>query len=55
MKIEVFKVGGDNDGAILYETNDEWDAILWARKYEEQHGNCVGIINTETGKLSENW
>ena len=64
-KIVVHVVGngkGWKDGQELYRTNDEWDAILFARKFladneQELHEvwGSLNIIHTETGKLSENW
>lgn len=64
-KILVHVVGNSEhwyDGQELYRTDDEWDAITFARKWNEEHGNelhevwgGLNIVNEETGITSENW
>ena len=55
----VRRVGGENDGEMIGAFDDETDAIVFAREYDEDHAeedDYIGVgIYTADGMEVENW
>ncbi len=55
----VRRVGGEDDGAVIDAFDNETDAIVFAREYDDDHADeadYIGVsIYTADGTMVENW